>query len=37
MKVPDGLGFLTYKAVAAATGTSDGEEGDLPVLRGGCW
>jgi len=30
--VPDGCGFLTYKAVAAAPGVSDGEEGYLPVL-----
>ncbi|HEY4302609.1 MAG TPA: alpha-2-macroglobulin family protein [Candidatus Didemnitutus sp.] len=30
--VPDGLGFLTYKAVAATTRVSDGEEGYLPVL-----
>ena len=30
--VPDGLGFLTYKAVAATAQFSDGEEGFLPVL-----
>ncbi|MDO8543248.1 MAG: alpha-2-macroglobulin family protein [Opitutaceae bacterium] len=30
--VPDGLGFLTYKAVAATASSSDGEEGFLPVL-----
>ena len=30
--VPDGLGFLTYKAVAATAQSSDGEEGFLPVL-----
>ncbi len=30
--VPDGLGFLTYKAVAATAQLSDGEEGNLPVL-----
>jgi uncharacterized protein YfaS (alpha-2-macroglobulin family) len=30
--VPDGLGFLTYKAVAASAHSSDGEEGFLPVL-----
>jgi uncharacterized protein YfaS (alpha-2-macroglobulin family) len=30
--VPDGLGFLTYKAVAATAQASDGEEGFLPVL-----
>ena len=30
--VPDGLGFLTYKAVGATTQASDGEEGFLPVL-----
>jgi len=30
--VPDGLGFLTYKAVAATAKLSDGEEGNLPVL-----
>ena len=32
IKVPDGAGFLTYKAVAAAGNISDGEEGMLPVL-----
>lgn len=32
IKVPDGAGFLTYKAVAAASNISDGEEGMLPVL-----
>jgi uncharacterized protein YfaS (alpha-2-macroglobulin family) len=30
--VPDGCGFLTYKAVAAAASVSDGEEGAVPVL-----
>ncbi len=30
--VPDGMGFLTYKAVGATALTSDGEEGFLPVL-----
>ena len=30
--VPDGTGFLTYKAVAVAGELSDGEEGPLPVL-----
>ena len=30
--VPDGCGFLTYKAVGAAANLSDGEEGYLPVL-----
>jgi uncharacterized protein YfaS (alpha-2-macroglobulin family) len=30
--VPDGQGFLTYKAVAATGAVSDGEEGFLPVL-----
>ncbi|PTY07383.1 hypothetical protein DB347_08775 [Opitutaceae bacterium EW11] len=30
--VPDGLGFLTYKAVASTGNLSDGEEGFLPVL-----
>ncbi len=30
--VPDGLGFLTYKAVGATAQASDGEEGLLPVL-----
>ncbi|ATC65256.1 hypothetical protein CMV30_15565 [Nibricoccus aquaticus] len=32
ISVPDGLGFLTYKAVAASTTLSDGEDGFLPVL-----
>lgn len=32
IKVPDGLGFLTYKVVAATGRVSDGEEGNLPVL-----
>lgn len=32
LKVPDGLGFLTYKAVGASAQASDGEEGYLPVL-----
>jgi uncharacterized protein YfaS (alpha-2-macroglobulin family) len=30
--VPDGCGFLTYKAVAASASISDGEEGAFPVL-----
>jgi hypothetical protein len=30
--VPDGAGFLTYKAVGATAQSSDGEEGYLPVL-----
>lgn len=30
--VPDGMDFLTYKAVAASAKASDGEEGFLPVL-----
>lgn len=30
--VPDGMGFLTYKAVAATAQFSDGEEGMLPAL-----
>lgn len=30
--VPDGCGFLTYKAVAASTSVSDGEEVAVPVL-----
>lgn len=32
LTVPDGCGFLTYKAVAATDNLSDGEEGYLPVL-----
>jgi uncharacterized protein YfaS (alpha-2-macroglobulin family) len=32
ISIPDGFDFLTYKAVAAAGRTSDGEEGYLPVL-----
>ncbi|SPE59647.1 conserved hypothetical protein [Verrucomicrobia bacterium] len=32
IKVPDGMGLLSYKAVGAATGVSDGEEGYVPVL-----
>src|SRR5690606_2372871 len=32
IRVPDGLGFLTYQAVAATETLSDGEEGFLPVL-----
>ncbi len=32
IQVPDGCGFLTYKAVASAGRVSDGEEGYLPVL-----
>ncbi|MBT3293971.1 MAG: hypothetical protein HN919_18650 [Verrucomicrobia bacterium] len=30
--VPDGMGFLQYKAVGATSKLSDGEEGYLPVL-----
>ena len=30
--VPDGMGFLTYKAVGATAQASDGEEGFVPVL-----
>ena len=30
--IPDGMGFLTYKAVGATATLSDGEEGFLPVL-----
>jgi hypothetical protein len=32
LTVPDGAGFLTYKAVASTGRLSDGEEGYLPVL-----
>jgi hypothetical protein len=32
LKVPDGCGFLTYKAVGSTGEVSDGEEGYLPVL-----
>jgi alpha-2-macroglobulin-like protein/alpha-2-macroglobulin family protein/MG2 domain-containing protein len=32
ISVPDGCGFLTYKAVGAAATVSDGEEGAVPVL-----
>ncbi len=32
IRVPDGCGFLTYKAVAATDKLSDGEEGAVPVL-----
>ena len=32
IQVPDGCGFLAYKAVGAAAKVSDGEEGALPVL-----
>lgn len=32
IKVPDGLGFVTYKAVGSTGKVSDGEEGFLPVL-----
>lgn len=32
IKVPDGAGVLTYKAVGATDSLSDGEEGYLPVL-----
>ncbi|MCH8512081.1 MAG: hypothetical protein LAT83_10575, partial [Kiritimatiellae bacterium] len=30
--IPDGTGFLVYRAVAASDAFSDGEEGGLPVL-----
>ena len=32
ISVPDGAPFLSYKAVAATSALSDGEEGGLPVL-----
>jgi len=32
ISVPDGCGFLSYKAVAATDKLSDGEEGAVPVL-----
>lgn len=32
LKIPDGMGFLTYKAVGSTGKLSDGEEGFLPVL-----
>jgi uncharacterized protein YfaS (alpha-2-macroglobulin family) len=32
LTVPDGCGFLTYKAVGATAKVSDGEEGAIPVL-----
>jgi uncharacterized protein YfaS (alpha-2-macroglobulin family) len=32
LSVPDGLGFLIYKAVASTGKLADGEEGHLPVL-----
>ena len=32
IRVPDGIGFLAYKAVGATGTASDGEEGYLPVL-----
>jgi uncharacterized protein YfaS (alpha-2-macroglobulin family) len=32
LTVPDGMGFLTYKAVGSTGRLSDGEEGFLPVL-----
>lgn len=32
LNIPDGLGFLTYKAVGSTGRLSDGEEGYLPVL-----
>lgn len=32
LNVPDGLGFLTYKAVGSTGKVSDGEEGFLPML-----
>ena len=32
IKIPDGCGYLTYKAVGSTGKVSDGEEGFLPVL-----
>ena len=32
LSVPDGIGFLTYKAIGSTGRVSDGEEGFLPVL-----
>ncbi len=32
LKVPDGMGYLTYKAMGSSGRLSDGEEGFLPVL-----
>ena len=32
IQIPDGCGFLTYKAVGATAKVSDGEEGAIPVL-----
>ncbi len=32
LKIPDGMGFLIYKAVGSTGRLSDGEEGYLPVL-----
>ncbi len=32
LNVPDGMGFLTYKAIGATDKLSDGEEGVIPVL-----
>ncbi|GAA5506900.1 alpha-2-macroglobulin family protein [Novipirellula caenicola] len=32
ISVPDGIGFLTYKAIGSTGRLSDGEEGYLPVL-----
>ena len=32
LHIPDGMGFLTYKAVGSTGRLSDGEEGYLPVL-----
>jgi len=32
IRVPDGQGFMTYRAVAVADGLVDGEEGGVPVL-----
>ncbi|MCP4890120.1 MAG: alpha-2-macroglobulin family protein, partial [Planctomycetaceae bacterium] len=32
LQVPDGMGYLTYKAVGSSGRVSDGEEGYLPVL-----
>ncbi len=32
IRVPDGIGYLTYKAVGSTGRLSDGEEGYLPVL-----
>ncbi|MBM4092145.1 MAG: hypothetical protein FJ276_22350, partial [Planctomycetes bacterium] len=32
LEIPDGMGFMTYKAVGSTGRISDGEEGYLPVL-----